>query len=116
MSDMELAIEFSNGSRIYREPNGVGGHRYWTDSVGGGAVICDTSIASMEELRAVIVAEESSIDLPVGSIPDGISPLVERLISSLVENLSSDPGLLSGETALYWDLLATVSRHVRKSS
>ncbi len=45
------------GYTIFVEDNGVGGRRYWTDSIGGGAVIWDTSIASEEELLYAIAAE-----------------------------------------------------------
>jgi hypothetical protein len=40
----------ARGYTIYREPNGAGGHRYWSDSIGGGVVIWDTCLASTEDL------------------------------------------------------------------
>lgn len=49
--------ETSRGYRIYREPNEAGGHRYWSDAIGGGAVIYDTSIASREELELALRIE-----------------------------------------------------------
>jgi len=52
----EVAV-LSNGTAIYREPNEVGGHRYWSDAVGGGVAIWDTCITSEEELLAAIACE-----------------------------------------------------------
>jgi hypothetical protein len=54
---MDLIGTDSRGNNIYREPNEAGGHRYWTDSIGGGAVIWDTSIASKEELLIALSYE-----------------------------------------------------------
>ena len=48
----------SRGDRIYREANNVGGHRYWSDSIGGGVVIYDTCLASREELELAIKIEQ----------------------------------------------------------
>lgn len=54
---MDVIAQLKNGYFIYRESNEAGGHRYWTDSIGGGAVIWDTSIASVEELMVAIAYE-----------------------------------------------------------
>lgn len=48
----------ARGYTIWREPNGVGGHRYWSDAIGGGAMIWDTCIASIEELEFCIQKEK----------------------------------------------------------
>ena len=47
-----------NGCTLYREPNEVGGHRYWSDEVGGGVFLWDTSIVDSSSLLAAIVEEE----------------------------------------------------------
>lgn len=49
--------ETSRGYKLYREPNGVGGHRYWSDSIGGGVVVYDTCLASREELELALRIE-----------------------------------------------------------
>jgi hypothetical protein len=49
-SQLEKIGETSRGYYIYREPNEAGGHRYWSDSIGGGVVIMDTCLQSIEEL------------------------------------------------------------------
>lgn len=45
------------GYTIFREPNEVGGHRYWSDEVGGGVVAWDTSLVSTETLAACVAIE-----------------------------------------------------------
>ncbi|MGR7993854.1 hypothetical protein [Xanthobacter sp. ZOL 2024] len=45
------------GYTIFREPNGVGGHRYWSDEIGGGVLVWDTSLVDMETLRKCLRIE-----------------------------------------------------------
>lgn len=45
------------GHTIFREPNGVGGHRYWSDEIGGGVMVWDTCLAAPETLRACLRIE-----------------------------------------------------------
>lgn len=47
------------GYTIFIEPNEVGGSRYWSDSIGGGVCIWDTSLTSIEELEFVIAHEKT---------------------------------------------------------
>lgn len=47
----------SRGNRLYVEANEVGGHRYWSDEIGGGVVVWDTSLVSEEMMRLAIDAE-----------------------------------------------------------
>ena len=47
-----------NGCTLYREENGVGGHRYWTDEVGGGVMLWDTCLVDSSTLLAAIVEEQ----------------------------------------------------------
>ncbi len=58
---LEEIAEDSRGSRLYIEPNGVGGHRYWSDDIGGGVVIWDTALASIEMLELAIEHEKKQI-------------------------------------------------------
>jgi hypothetical protein len=58
---METVCEYGNGYTIYREENEAGGHRYWSDSIGGGVVIWDTCLSSIEELELVIRLEKERL-------------------------------------------------------
>ena len=53
----QLKVETPRGYGIFREPNGVGGYRYWSDEVGGGVLVWDTSIVSRETLEVVMLEE-----------------------------------------------------------
>ena len=55
---MPPIIILPNGTAIWREPNEVGGYRYWSDAIGGGSVIWDTCTASIKELEAAIAYEK----------------------------------------------------------
>jgi hypothetical protein len=41
----------SRGYTIFREENEVGGHRYWSDEIGGGVCVLDTSLVDLETLE-----------------------------------------------------------------
>lgn len=65
-----LAVEVgetSRGYKIYRESNGAGGHRYWSDAIGGGVVIHDSCLASEEE---VLLCLELDRQLTEGRLND----------------------------------------------
>ena len=47
----------SRGNWLLVEDNEVGGHRYWSDEVGGGVVVWDTSLVSPEMLSLAIEEE-----------------------------------------------------------
>jgi hypothetical protein len=47
-----------NGYMLYREPNEVGGHRYWSDEVGGGVCVWDTCLVDSSTLLMAIAEEE----------------------------------------------------------
>lgn len=47
-----------NGCTLYRENNGVGGHRYWSDEIGGGVCLWDTCLVDISTLLAAIVEEQ----------------------------------------------------------
>lgn len=49
------------GYTLFREPNGAGGHRYWSDEVGGGVMVWDTCLVCSNTLLAAIVEEERRI-------------------------------------------------------
>lgn len=53
---LELVVDLPWGS-LYREENGVGGHRYWSDEVGGGVLVWDTSLVNRDTLLAAMAAE-----------------------------------------------------------
>lgn len=55
MSDIVCTLP--NGATLYRESNGVGGHRYWSDEVGGGVMLWDTSLTDKSTLLAAITEE-----------------------------------------------------------
>lgn len=54
-------LTLPNGTAIWREENEVGGHRYWSDAIGGGVAIWDTCLASIEELEAAIEYEKRQV-------------------------------------------------------
>lgn len=51
-----------NGCFLWWEYDEVGGRRYWTDEIGGGAVVWDTAIVDKSTLLAAIVHEERLIN------------------------------------------------------
>ena len=51
------------GYTIYRETNGVGGHRYWSDEIGGGVCVWDTCLVGEETLRTCIKLEAGRLAL-----------------------------------------------------
>lgn len=54
----KIICPLPNGATLYREENGVGGHRYWSDEVGGGVCIWDTCLTDKSTLLAAIVEEQ----------------------------------------------------------
>ncbi len=54
----DIVCRLPNGCTLYREENGVGGHRYWSDEVGGGVMLWDTSLVDTSTLLAAIVEEQ----------------------------------------------------------
>lgn len=55
---MEKVCELPNTCTLYREPNEVGGFRYWSDEVGGGVCVWDTCLVGEDTLLAAIVEEK----------------------------------------------------------
>jgi hypothetical protein len=53
-----VVCRLPNGSSLYRETNGVGGFRYWSDEVGGGVCVWDTSLVNPTTLLCAIVEEK----------------------------------------------------------
>ncbi len=45
------------GHTLFREPNGVGGHRYWSDEIGGGVMVWDTCLVGEDTLLQAIAEE-----------------------------------------------------------
>lgn len=52
-----------HGAHLYRKPNGVGGHEYFTDECGVMSFIWDTCIAHRSTLMAALLIEEHSVYL-----------------------------------------------------
>jgi len=52
------------GYTIFREVNEVGGHRYWSDEIGGGVCVWDTCLADAETLRECLQIEEGASPSP----------------------------------------------------
>ena len=48
-----------NGCTLFRRANRVGGHRYFSDEIGGGVDVWDTSLVAESSLMAAIVAEQT---------------------------------------------------------
>lgn len=46
-----------NGAHLFREPNGVGGHIYYSDEIGGGTTVWDTSLVDEGTLLSAMVCE-----------------------------------------------------------
>jgi hypothetical protein len=59
MSD--VICRLPNGCTLYKERNGVGGHRYWSDEVGGGVMIWDTCLVDPTTLLTAIVEEHKAM-------------------------------------------------------
>jgi hypothetical protein len=54
----DIVCKLPNGCTLYRESNGVGGHRYWSDEIGGGVMLWDTSLVDATTLLTAIVEEQ----------------------------------------------------------
>ncbi len=50
--------EDSRGNHLDVEPNWVGGHRYWSDDIGGGVMIWDTALGSIEMIELALAYEK----------------------------------------------------------
>ena len=55
---MEIVAQLPNGCALYRKPNEAGGHTYYSDEVGGGVLVWDTSLVEFSTLL-VAIAEET---------------------------------------------------------
>lgn len=50
----------SRGYTLFVEDNEVGGRRYWSDEVGGGVMVWDTSLVCPEMILLALAAEEAA--------------------------------------------------------
>jgi len=57
MFDMNEIAKDSRGNRLYVEPNKAGGNTYWSDEIGGGVMVWDTTLVSTEMLQLALDAE-----------------------------------------------------------
>lgn len=61
MSDeMKEVCTLPNGCTLYSRPNGVGGTVYYSDEVGGGVLVWDTSLVDDFTLLAAILEEKKN--------------------------------------------------------
>lgn len=58
---MKEVMQDSRGNTLYVETNEVGGHRYWSDEIGGGTLVWDTSLVSEEMMMLSILAERKRL-------------------------------------------------------
>lgn len=56
------------GYTIFRQVNEVGGHRYWSDEIGGGVVAWDTCLVDAGTLRECLRIEEGTITESSGCV------------------------------------------------
>lgn len=54
---MKDLIQDSRGNTLSVENNEVGGRRYWSDEIGGGVMVWDTSLVSAEMLLLAYAME-----------------------------------------------------------
>ncbi len=54
---MEYVGLSDRGNRLYVETNEVGGRRYWSDEIGGGVMVWDTSLVSLNSMAVVVSVE-----------------------------------------------------------
>jgi hypothetical protein len=58
---VEPIAHLPNGFTLYREKNEAGGHRYWSDEVGGGVCVWDTCLTDESTLLASLTEEARRI-------------------------------------------------------
>jgi len=63
LDDMEDLGLLPHGAHLYRKPNGVGGHVYYSDECGVMSFVWDTCIAHRSTLMAALLIEEHSVYL-----------------------------------------------------
>jgi len=62
MSDKCVDLgELPNGAHLYREPDGVGGYKYFSDEVGCGVIVWITSLVSEGTLLAAMTHEHKRV-------------------------------------------------------
>lgn len=79
---------------IITEDNGVGGKRYLTDSIGGGAVLFDTSIAPTSELLEALSME---LGIELYEISSATTAKEAFLMGMLLSYRSENQRLLEGK-------------------
>ena len=52
----------SRGNTLFVEENEVGGHTYWSDEIGGGVMVWDTALVSLEMLEFAIKTEKERME------------------------------------------------------
>lgn len=54
---MEEICELPNGCTLFRKPDEVGGFNYYSDEIGGGVHVWNTSLVSPQTLMTAIIEE-----------------------------------------------------------
>jgi hypothetical protein len=101
----------ASGYTIFRERNEAGGHRYWSDEVGDGVVVWDTSLVSDETLRFCLdreFARRMLVDLGLipeddgEKMPSSVQPgaIVDEVQSRLLDPNAVHKMMLRGVIAL----------------
>ncbi len=58
MTELRKVAEDSRGNYLYVEDNKVGGRTYWSDDVGGGVIVWDTTMVSRTMIKLALEIEE----------------------------------------------------------
>ncbi len=64
MTILHEIAEDSRGNSLLVESNEVGGNTYWSDEIGGGVMVWDTALVSMEMLELAISEEKKFNEEP----------------------------------------------------
>lgn len=58
MSDKSVDLGCTpNGAHLFRKPNGIGGYTYYSDEIGGGVEVWDTSLVAESTLLTAMACE-----------------------------------------------------------
>lgn len=76
MSELVEVGRTSRGYTIYRKENGAGGHTYWSDEIGGGVVVWDTSLVDPD---SIILAMNIELFTPTNPIPLSHRELIYKI-------------------------------------
>lgn len=79
MSDeLTTVCDLPNGYRLYVKPNGVGGRQYWSDEIGGGILVFDTSLHDTLTIITALTHEMQMCRKEQLNPPQLIEPVIEH--------------------------------------